>query len=86
MTMDDFAKAMVEMQLAKLRLLSASLCGLAEKTENPDRKAGILDAVGFLETSIKVGESIDMDRILQKSRTLRQGFEQIMANKVEGDN
>ena len=91
MTLDEFVDAVISGLSEMFKFPSAEICGLKQVSkrcspENTEYRRGLTDAIEILERHILHAEAATKERIRQKTAALRQGFEMMMANKINGNN
>jgi hypothetical protein len=91
MTLEEFVDAVISGLGEMFKFPSAEICGLKQVSEkcspeNTEYRRGLTDAIEILERHIGHTEAATKERIQQKTATLRQGFEMLMASKIDGNN
>lgn len=86
MTLKDFVRKLIDIQLGMTDIHIKSLSVLRDKSDSTEYQRGVQDCIDILEESMLTGMSITDDEIHKKERGLQVALETIMGSKIEGDN
>ena len=83
MTLKEFVRKLIDIQLGMTDIHIKTLRALREKSNSKEYSRGVQDCIDILEESMLTGMSITDDEIHKKERGLQLAFEKIMASRSE---